>query len=106
PRYKTDAASPSEYATATRLSCVCDASNALPMSGSATFATDRLRLATAARSTSSASAGPALAGPVPRSLLTVTPGAATPTNVVPRSAQLGEALRRAPREAGPRVLLR
>ena len=39
---------PSEYPTATRSSAVCDESKAFPMSGSATLATARFRLATAA----------------------------------------------------------
>src|SRR5690606_12506577 len=41
-------ASPSEYATATRSSAAWEASNAWPISGSATLATARFRLATAA----------------------------------------------------------
>ncbi len=42
------AASPSEYPTAIRFSITCEESNASPIDGRATFATDRFRLATAA----------------------------------------------------------
>ncbi len=56
-----------EYPTAIRFSVVCDESNACPIAGSATFATDRFRFATAATRirltrTSVARAGPAGAG--------------------------------------------
>ncbi len=48
PKYRTDAASPSEYPTAIRFRLVWDASKAAPIDGSATLATARLRFATAA----------------------------------------------------------
>jgi hypothetical protein len=47
-----------------RLSAVCDASNALPIDGSATFATARLRFATAATRISEMSTSPERAGAV------------------------------------------
>src|SRR3954453_13943323 len=46
PRYKTEPARPKEDPTAIRLSVVWEESNASPIDGRATLATDRLRLAT------------------------------------------------------------
>jgi hypothetical protein len=55
-------ARPSEYPTAIRSSIVCDESKCRPMSGSATLATERFRLATPATRISAASTIPARAG--------------------------------------------
>ena len=64
PSHSTDPARPSEYPTATRFNDTCEASKARPMSGSATFATDRLRFATAATRISDRRTSPALSGAV------------------------------------------
>src|SRR5436190_23923355 len=62
PKYRTEAARPSEYPTAIRLRVVCDESKAWPIDGSATLATARFRLATAATRISAIRTSPARAG--------------------------------------------
>jgi hypothetical protein len=71
PSHSTDAARPSEYPTATRLSAVCEQSKCAPMLGSATNATDNGRFAIAATRIRVARTMPARAGATPRSGTTV-----------------------------------
>jgi hypothetical protein len=87
PKYRTDAASPSEYPTAIRLRLVCDASKAAPIDGSATLATARFKFATAATRISAMSAAPALSGWVDASVGVV--GAASAMERPPRPQRRG-----------------